>query len=305
MAYRLAVADRLARTVRERAAEQLEEAVSHLQGHGGHDPVEAVHEARKSLKKARSLLRLVRRDLDPAVFRRENRALRDAGRALSGLRDADVMRETLEQLAEPAVGRVPKQELDELRDWLEQRSHARRNGGAVARARRVADDLGDTVARIEDLPLRSVRWKTVHRGVRRIYREGRRALRRVEADPTVERLHEWRKRVKDLWHHQRLLREAWPALLAEQAKQAHELSDLLGRDHDLAVLAELLRGRRGGPAGVGALLELIEHERAELQKRARDLGHRVYAESPRAFARRLKRYLRAARTARPLSVGSH
>ncbi|MEA2279042.1 MAG: hypothetical protein QOC78_4002 [Solirubrobacteraceae bacterium] len=303
MAYRLAVADRLTTAVRERAAEQLEEAIAHLQGDGGHDPVEAIHEARKSLKKARSLLRLVRRDLDPPAFRRESRALRDAGRALSGLRDADVMRETFEHLAERSVGRLPAKELDELRDWLEHRSHARRNGAAIARARRVAQELGETLARLDDLPLQRVRWKTIHRSARRVYKQGRRALRRVEADPTVERLHEWRKRVKDLWHHQRLLRDAWPALLAAQAKEAHELSDLLGRDHDLAVLAERLRGRKGGP-DVGGILELIEHERAELQKRARDLGRRLYAESPRSFARRLKRYLRAARAARPLRVGS-
>ena len=70
------------------------------------------------------------------------------------------------------------------------------------------------------------------------YTDGRKAFAKK---PTTENLHDWRKRVKDLWYQQRLLEETWPGVMKAQAKEAKKLSKLLGEDHDLAVLAETLR----------------------------------------------------------------
>ena len=57
-----------------------------------------VHAARKALKQARAALRLLRPCLDAAVYRRENLALRDAGRALAPLRDARVLLDAADRL---------------------------------------------------------------------------------------------------------------------------------------------------------------------------------------------------------------
>jgi CHAD domain-containing protein len=78
----------------------------------------------------------------------------------------------------------------------------------------------------------------VRTGLERAYRRGRRDLRRVRQDASDEAVHEWRKRVKDLWYQLRLLRNAWPAPLKAASDEAHELSALLGDHHDLAVLAQ-------------------------------------------------------------------
>jgi hypothetical protein len=56
---------------------------------------EAVHNARKCMKKIRALLRLVRKGIDPAVHKRENAYYRDISRHLSELRDSAVKIETL------------------------------------------------------------------------------------------------------------------------------------------------------------------------------------------------------------------
>ena len=64
----------------------------------------------------------------------------------------------------------------------------------------------------------------------------------------MESLHEWRKRVKHLWYHHTLLRSLWPPVMEVTGDEAHALSDHLGDDHDLAVLAAWVeRARRGGP----------------------------------------------------------
>ena len=76
-------------------------------------------------------------------------------------------------------------------------------------------------------------------------------------------------------------------MLDAQAEGAKRLSKLLGTDHDLAVLSAEL-------AQDDDLQPTIAATRAELQRDAFALGERVYAESPKAFRKRLRRYARAA-----------
>jgi hypothetical protein len=75
------------------------------------------------------------------------------------------------------------------------------------------------------------------------------------------------------------------------AVPAHRLTELLGDDHDLAGLADLLReataGRWGDPPAREALLALIDRRRAELQRSARELGQRVDRDQPEVLVARL------------------
>jgi CHAD domain-containing protein len=102
-------------------------------------------------------------------------------------------------------------------------------------------------------------------------------------------VHEWRKRVKDLWYQLRIVREAWPSTIGEMADRAHELSGLLGDHHDLAVLAADLH-ERVGIEHRQALAALIERRQQELLEGALDLGGRLFAEKPKTFRTRLRAY---------------
>ncbi|HEX2232339.1 MAG TPA: CHAD domain-containing protein, partial [Thermoleophilaceae bacterium] len=130
-------------------------------------------------------------------------------------------------------------------------------------------------------------------GLRRAYRRGRRGYQAVLESASTESLHEWRKRVKDLWYHQTLLERSWPELMDPLSDQAHHLSDLLGLDHDLAVLhdwAQAHPAAAGGSTGLEVFNAAAEERRDELQREAIALGGRLYAERPRAYARRLRTY---------------
>jgi hypothetical protein len=76
------------------------------------------------------------------------------------------------------------------------------------------------------------------------------------------------------------------------ADEAHVLSEQLGDDHDLAVLAAALSG--DGPDLLGAdrdvVLGLIEVRRARLLTAIRSGALRAYADKPGAFTRRLSRW---------------
>jgi CHAD domain-containing protein len=299
MAYRLSLShEDLADDSRRCAREQLDDAATQLRGDGETDREAAIHEARKDLKKVRALLRLVRPALGDGPYGRENARLRDVARALSRARDADVLVDTADALAERHAGQLPAAAFDALSARL--RSHAARvRAGAGPASDDVLARLDGAVAGVGDWPLEGCDADALRAGALRAYRRGRRAMARAERDPSTEQLHEWRKRVKDLWYHARLLQEAWPRMLKAQAKEAHALADMLGDDHDLAALAaELDPGgaAAGAPIDADALRELIAGDRTAFQERARRLGHRLYAERPKAFDQRLTGWLGRART---------
>jgi hypothetical protein len=126
----------------------------------------------------------------------------------------------------------------------------------------------------------------------RTYGDGRAAMRAARKDPSTEALHDWRKRVKDLWYEERLITAAWPPLLEASSSELKVLSELLGDDHDLAVLAEHLPEL---PPGLEDLPEIIDARRGELQDEAFRLGARIYAEAPKAYTARVGALLAVAR----------
>ena len=125
------------------------------------------------------------------------------------------------------------------------------------------------------------------------YGRGQNGLHDSLQEPTDETLHDWRKRVKYTWYHVRLLRNAAPSVLKPLVGRFHDLSDVLGDDHDLAVLTQQLTADPadfGGDDAVAQAMAVIAYRRGDLQKRAARLGARLYVEPPDAFASRLVGY---------------
>lgn len=143
-------------------------------------------------------------------------------------------------------------------------------------------------------------WSTVGEGLRRVYRQGRKALQTVQAAPSDTAFHEWRKQVKYLRHQVQLFRPIWPGPLEALTQELHALSDYLGDDHDLVVLRSKLTASGSPLESTSArqvLLANLDRERATLQRKALRVGARIYEEPPALFCSRLRQYWRAWRDA--------
>ena len=278
-AYRLSLSKPHPHEIARVARGRIDHALDELSGNSESTPEEAVHEARKDMKKLRALLRLARGELGKETFARENACFRDAARELAGTRDSDVMLDTLASLDLPSwLG-------GELRKLIQ--AHLPRDGtrDREAAAARAVAILREARERVDDWPLSHDSFEAVAKGLGRTYRRGRRALKAALDEPTAEALHEWRKRVKDLWYEHTLLRELWPPVMSAAGDEAHELSDWLGDDHDLVVLAAWVRGHLDPDPDFS---EAVIRRREELQRQAFALGERLYAEKPSAYMRRIE-----------------
>jgi CHAD domain-containing protein len=280
------------------AREQLDSAIEALTNGIKVDRTRSIHEARKSLKKERSLLRMGRGALDRDERRRDNAEFRDAARRLGEARDADVMVQALDDLAERFSGRVPEHTFELVQQRLAAEGEAANDQLTASSA------TGDVVAaltsarlRIDDWHLSRGGWAAVSDGLRHSYAQGQRAFVRARSQPSAQKLHEWRKRAKDLWYELRLLAPAAPDTLRGHAAEAHRLADLLGDDHDLSVLRESLSQIAGEiPDDLDPVFWLLDRRRGQLQTEAFFLGERIYAETPQAFQRRMHRYWKAWRS---------
>jgi CHAD domain-containing protein len=286
--YVLSGDEELAIGLKRVAAGRADKALERLRG-DDEDPAEAIHGARKDMKKLRAVLRMARGALPKRLYKEENRRYRDAARALSASRDAEVKLETLDALAERDGG-LPREAVEAWRQILDRDREAAVN---TVQAEAAIGLIEAGREGIRGWPLEGSSWKLVGGEVRRAYRRGRRAMASAAADPSEQSFHEWRKRAKDLWYQLRLLGPAWSELLGPAAEEAHRLTDLLGDHHDLAVLRQDLRQRRLGEQETRALEAAIEARQTELAGEAFDLGRRLYAERPKAYSRRLRRYWEA------------
>jgi CHAD domain-containing protein len=294
--YRLQRGEDVFDGIRRIAAGRAESAIDHLRGKRDEPFATSVHEARKDLKKLRSVLRLVRAPLGDEVYRRENIRFRNAGRMLSGPRDARVKLDTLAALEERFGDSFPDRELTPLATALERerqeltdRSAGDNGGGSVATAARQIEDGHDAIS---DWKLDGDGFDLIADGLKRSYRRGRNRFADTQALAGPETVHEWRKRVKDLWYHLRLVRDARPSKLGKAADEAHDLSDLLGDHHDLTVLREDAMQRAGlfdGDVLIDFVM-LVEQRQRELVDSATSLAKSVYADKPKKFVSRIEGY---------------
>lgn len=295
MAYRCKIEEPFTKAVRRIARDQIQRAAQRLgQAHNGPTPV---HEARKHLKRVRALLRLVRPAIGETAFRRENARLREIGHLLAGARDLDVLEETVAGLSascRPSL-RAP------LREILSSIASARR----TAQANGMIERLGQGRAMLDEADEQLLRLKVPDRGfdavglgLRQSYRACRKAFAKAYDKPSDQNFHAWRKTVQHHWRHMILLSEAWPEAMKARAAAAKELSDILGQDHDLAMLKAYIE--TGIAAAVPAkardqLMKLCESRQGALRALARPRGERLLAERTKAFCARIESYWMHAR----------
>jgi CHAD domain-containing protein len=242
-----------------------------------------VHAMRKSVKKLRGLLRLVRPVLPDA--KAENAVLRDAGRHLSELRDAAVQLSTVRRLSE---GMEPAHRAALIAPF--EAAAAQQDARADdATLPAFAKAMSGFLDRSQAWTLKRDDWKAIEPGLTATWDAARAALRAVRHDD-AEALHEWRKRVKDHWYQARLLRPIWPPLMDPHVAAANELGEILGQVNDLAVLRERLEAAPLDPPVRHEARDRADLLHAELLARALPLGRRLLAEKSDALAARWRKW---------------
>lgn len=278
--YRFALDAPISAEVRRIAAEEVAIALAAL---AAPDVDAAVHQSRRTCKRVRALLRLVR-ESSGALFHQENAAFRLIAARLAGARDTAALLEAVDLLTDADPDR-----LDAVRRQLVAARHEATTVPEEAMVAATVAAFEAAVARIPAWDVPDTGFDALAGGLVRHHKAARRAMATARDTPTPAALHEWRKRVKDHRYHVELLAAADPRRLRQRESALHRLTTLLGQDHDLV-------GLRGALDASSA--PMIAARQVELQAAAFVLGEELFAESPRRFAARLHRRWERENTAR-------
>jgi len=275
--------------VRRLAVELIDDAVE-CAGGKGRDKNETVHSLRKSCKKLRGLVRLVRPVFDD--YRVENAAFRNAGQDFSLLRDGGVLVETYDSLLDAHKDQIDRSRFPPIRRRLI----------LIKKESTERDDIGDILERFRETMLqareRACRWRiaadgfeAVGHGLRKSYKGAQRAMHAAAKEPTTEAIHEWRKRIKDHWYHARLLSPIWQIPMRAHGEVADRLGDALGKYHDLEVFRQRLQDDDlVDKADLDVLAGLVRLRQNTLLERAFSIGARLLAERAASLTRRWQSY---------------
>lgn len=244
----------------------------------GATPPAGIHDIRKRIKKMRGLLRLLRPGMK--AYEVENAALRDAAQILSGLRDSAVRLATLDTLFPDLPDALAPLRLALAEDLPPDTS--------------MPDAVTQTRERLLEIRQRVPHWhvkgKDRHvlaEGLARTRKRAQIALDNAVRDPSIQAMHDWRKRAKDHWYQSRLFTPVWPEFFAPQAEAASVLTEALGVHHDLGVLrdhVETTHASRVPGEAMDLLHSRVTEAQADIESRVFREGKRLLAGEPRAMA---------------------
>lgn len=298
MAYRFDKSqDTVQDGVRDIAIELIDKAIAASKRR--QDPERTVHHLRKTCKKLRGLIRLVRPAF--ADYHAENAAFRTAGRDLSYLRDTAVLIRTHDSLIEAYEDEVDRARFASVRRHLtQQHRQASRQADLARLLEEFREQMSAARSRAGHWRLSADGFDAIEPGLARSYKAARRAMTAASKHTTADAVHAWRKHVKDHWYHAHLLTPLWPKQMRTSRIVARDLSELLGDHHDLEVFARHLAEHEvADAAGRKVLTGLARRRQQAIADEAFVMGARLLAEPTRHMTGRWRSYWRTWRSDEP------
>ncbi|WP_170937143.1 MULTISPECIES: CHAD domain-containing protein [Rhodomicrobium] len=291
MAYRLNPGQPVTDSVRQVGTDQIDRVLKGFSPKARNG--NAVHEARKAMKRLRALLHLVKPAMRKEDFRRQEAQIKQIAKLLSGMREIQAALETIAKLEAYDEAGECSAICAALRARFEARCAAAQkslNASGAAQTRKLLREARQGFAELE---LEHDGFSVIAATLETDYRKARRTFERAYRLEEDEAFHDWRKYVQRHWRQLILVAPAWPKAIRPHIALARALSEILGDDHDLSVLVELARAEAeplGEEPDLLAFEALCRRRQSLLREVARDMGARLLAEKPSSLSARLSAY---------------
>jgi CHAD domain-containing protein len=288
--------EEVGRSLQQVAFDIIADARSAVQGPPKTDAV-AIHEVRKAIKRWRALIRMLPLGEQSEQLHTEARGL---ARSLSGSRDSQSALDALNDLLEgSSKDGLSARSIETITSRLEdiRKSKERAQLNAKERARQVAW-LASAEEAARQWRLDAMTFTDVAEALTRTYRRGRRLIPDDWALATPEQIHELRQRVTEHRYQIELVEPLWPRMGQTWTEEAQRLRTRLGQYQDLTLLTHLIGPHQPIAAWRSRLSPLIAQRQSQHVTAGARMAARVFAESPKAFRRRLQALWRANRKVR-------
>jgi len=288
LGFRLETGQAVSSEIRRIVLQQLDRATTELTAIGDPESDQAIHDARRRVKKIRAIIRLVRPVLGKA--HRADPELRRVSKLLAPVADGQGVIDTLNQLVKRYRHELPKKTALAIRTGLIDRSKQidskASQDGVLEKAQMT---LRAERQRVKQWKLSAEGFRALAPGLKNSVRRARGAMMTAWLNPTAQHHHTWRRHVKNHWFHVRLLSARCGYRLHPYQRQLEALDGILGEYHNLVLLHGVLVGDSTlEKTQIARCLRIVQRYQAELRRQAQLLGIRIYSEKPRRFVRRVR-----------------
>ncbi len=256
-------------------------------------PDKSVHEIRKSFKRIRAVLRLIRDAIGYSSYHRENTFCRDEAKLISHMRDLTVFYEDLAALDKQHRRTADLQLIQKLQQQILKEKEAEYKRIVSNNVfDQIITDVRQAKERIDTFNFRENGFEVISKGLARIYSKGRKELELVKREPTAENFHDLRKRVKYLMYHNQILRPLWPKYFKATEKMLDKAADQLGLDHNFAALIDFVLQTEVNESTerVNHFIHWLENLSRKLRTPALETVEIIYAERTVSYMERVKKY---------------
>jgi CHAD domain-containing protein len=241
---------------------------------------ENIHWIRKTCKKLRALLRLVRPALDEKAFRNADGMVRDFAKQLAHARDSAVLVHSIDRLSEHFGSVLAQDALAPVRTVLA--------GGinpdiVIPDLDTMQSALADICECFATLDYSGITRETLVDGLLDSYRRGHKALAMLEEQPDDEPAHVLRRHAKHQYNQLTFTVSLNPQALTGLVDEFHAIEDTLGLVHDLTVLIDTARASsplQAEPLHRELVLSLAESRWLSLLSDSLRLARRLYERTP-------------------------
>ena len=248
---------------------------------------DAVHDFRRAMKQWRALMRL----LDPFIpdADRWRREARDHARSLAHARDGAAALNAFDGLGDKGILLLSTRSNATVRGSIEAlRGDNEQAVLTPALREAILAWLDAAAAAIETWPLDPFDFSAIAAQLADSYRSARRRIPGDWAAADAVDLHALRQRVVELRYQMELVEPLWPRFGRMWTDEAERLRERLGRCQDLEVLRGLTAPHQPLAHWRSRLIPACAERSAALAQRAARIAHRLFAEKPKAFRRRLE-----------------
>jgi len=254
----------------------------------------SVHEIRKSFKRIRAILRLIRWDIGEDLYHSENRKFRDLSRSLSSLRDYHVIICDLAERFESEELLIPESRFIQFINHLnDQKELEYQHLVDIKAMKTIQHTLKQSYQDVQGYDLSRLGPHTIEKGVKHIYQNCLNHIEKAQHDLTDASLHNLRKCTKYLLYQMQLVEEVWPDYFNNYSKALKEATDLLGDDHNLVEEITIINSMPESllpQTDKQRLTDALNKERQQLHEETWQLMGKIFTEDPNSFIKRVNSY---------------
>jgi CHAD domain-containing protein len=250
----------------------------------------SIHETRKNIKKLRTILRLLKFNIDSQNYHDFNTEFRDIGRKLSAIRDAEALIETIDK--------IKSRKYSTKKSIANTKSQLLLNKDKISSAFLSNQEIQIIIENLEVLEKKFYNIDFFGEeifvfisGLKKTYSNCIKFMEICKNEGSDVDFHEWRKQVKYLWNSILLFQKTWNPVLSAYSNELHKLSDYLGDLHDISVLNDLILNDKIklDSDDKNRLLSIIENLKLKLKKSSFNLGIKLFLDNPAAFSKKLNK----------------